>query len=50
MYIALQKYAFFVISSLQNRVFFLLKYAKNLCLIAEEIKNAAFGTAFYPII
>ena len=33
------KIRIFVISSLQKRVFFLLKYAKNLCLIAEEIKK-----------
>lgn len=30
--------------------FFLLKYAKNLCLIAEEIKKATFDTAFSPIV
>lgn len=44
------KIRIFVISSLQKRVFFLLKYAKNLCLIAEEIKKATFDTAFSPIV
>ena len=34
----------------QKRVFFLLKYAKNLCLIAEEIKKATFDTAFSSIV
>lgn len=44
------KIRIFVISSLQKRVFFLLKYVKNSCFIIGEIKNVAFGTAFYPII
>ena len=41
---------FIICDSFQKRVFFLLKYAKNLCLIAEEIKKATFDTAFSPIV
>lgn len=49
-YISHCKIRIFVISSLQKRVFFLLKYAKNLCLIAEEIKKVTFDTTFSPIV
>lgn len=44
------KIRIFVISSLQKRVFFLIKYVKKTCSIIEGIKNVAFSTAFYPII
>lgn len=49
MYIALQNTHFCNIK-FAKPCFFSPKVCKNLCLIAEEIKNAAFGTAFYPII
>ena len=43
------KVAIFVISSLQKRFFFALKYAKTFTLLVERNKNRFLGISTFPI-